>query len=88
MKDTLLELAVLFWPWIILLGIVLVFSWLFSWARNKKTGALVFGILVQMIMPDPYAERTVEIVQEDKKETKKQQDENGDGDQLDEKADG
>ncbi len=52
----------------------------------------MFGILVQMIMPDPYAERTVEIVQEDKKETKKQQDENGDGgcddDQLDEKADG
>ncbi len=46
----------------------MVFSKLFSWARNMKAGAIVFGALVQMFMPDPYVERTIKVVQEDKKQ--------------------
>jgi len=30
-----------------------------------------------MMMPDPYADRTIEVVQEEKQATKKEQDESG-----------
>ncbi len=63
--------------WIGLGCIVFILIKLVSWAKQMKTGVLVLGIFIQMFMPDPYAERTVKVVQEDKKETKKQQDENG-----------
>lgn len=71
------ELIRLFLPWLTLIVILLVFAKLFSWAKNKKTGAFVFGALVQMFSPDPYAERTIEVVQEDKKQVagKSQEDE-------------
>ncbi len=58
-------------PWLLFLIMIIVFRQLFSWAKNKKTGALVFCILTQMFMPDPYVEKTVQIVQEKKKESKK-----------------
>ena len=72
------ELMQIYLPWIVFAGIIFTFALLFKWARNKKTGALIFGVLIQMIMPDPYAERTITVVQEERKATKKEQDENGD----------
>ena len=44
----------------------MVFSKLFSWARNRKAGAIVFGALMQMFMPDPYVERTLTVGEQDK----------------------
>jgi len=65
-------------PWIIFGLLVLCFTQLFRWAKKRKTGAVVFMSMVQMLMPDPYAERTIKTVQDEKKTTKKEQDENGD----------
>jgi hypothetical protein len=66
--DKLIEIGYLLLPWLILVISVLVFFKLFGWARKKKTSAVVFGVLVQMFMPDPYVERTIKVVQEDKKQ--------------------
>jgi len=77
--ELLLEMLQPLVPFLGIFTVLWVFAKLFSWAKNRKSGALAFGILVQMFIPDPYTERTVEIVQQDKKETKKQQDENGQG---------
>lgn len=57
------SLGCLFWFWCKLI----------KWARKRKAGAVVFGALMQMFLPDPYAERTIKIVQECKYENKKQQ---------------
>jgi len=76
------ELFPLFLPWLIFFGLVLIFKKLFSLAKKQKAGAIIFGALIQMMMPDPYAERTVKVVQEDKKTIKKEQDENEDDDKA------
>jgi len=55
--------------WFALLGLVFTFIRLYQWARNKKTGALVIGLLVQMILPDPQVEQTIKVVQEKKQTT-------------------
>ncbi len=65
-------------PWLLLLVLFCVFGKLYGWARRRKTGAFVFGALTQMLLPDPYAERTLKIVQERKQESRREQDENGD----------
>jgi hypothetical protein len=44
-----------------------------GWARNRKTGAIAFGLFFQMILPDPNALTTIETVTERKQEIKKQQ---------------
>lgn len=70
-------------PWLTLLILFYGFTKLYAWARGRKTGAFVFGALTQMLLPDPYAERTLKIVQERKQETRREQDENGDPDASD-----
>ena len=44
-----------------------------DWARHRKAGAIAFGLLVQMFLPDPKAQVTIEMVVELKQEVKKQQ---------------
>jgi hypothetical protein len=70
--QSIIERFYLFIPWLAL--VILVFSKLFSWAKNKKTSAIVFGALIQMFMPDPYVERTIKVVQQDKKQQEKRDD--------------
>lgn len=67
-----------FYLWFGLALTAVILTKLVSWAKKTKTAVLVLGIFIQMFIPDPYAERTIKVVQEDKKETKKQQDNNGD----------
>ena len=74
MLEFIVENLKILWPWILFAGVIFVFSKLFDWAKNRKTGAVVFGALVQMIMPDPYAERTITVVQDEKKESRKETD--------------
>ena len=74
MQEFIVENLEIIWPWLLLLAVIFVFRMLFGWAKNRKTGAVVFGALVQMVMPDPYAERTIKVVQEEKKESKKETD--------------
>jgi hypothetical protein len=72
------ELFQAYLPWIVFVGILFTFVRLFKWARNKKTGAFIFAAFIQMLMPDPFAERTIQVVQEEKQVIKKEQDESGD----------
>ncbi len=44
-----------------------------GWAKNRKAGAIAFGLFFQMILPDPSAQSTIEAVVERKQEVKKQQ---------------
>lgn len=67
------ELIQIFIPWLILLSSLIVFLVLYRWAKKRKTGALVFMTLAQMVLPDPYAERTIKTVQEEKRQKRAQQ---------------
>lgn len=60
-------------PWMIFIGFI-GFAWkMVCWARRRKTGAYAFGALVQMVLPDPYIERTIKLVQEDKQQKKQRE---------------
>lgn len=67
-KAIILLYLMLFFTFLCWLGVKLV-----NWAKQRKAAAVVFGAAVQMLLPDPYAERTIKIVQERKKETRKEQ---------------
>lgn len=69
------ELFDLYLPWIVFFGMIFTFVRLYLWARNKKTGALIIGLLIQMVIPDPRVEQTIEVVQEQRKTTKEDLDE-------------
>lgn len=60
-------------PWMIFIGFI-GFAWkMVSWARKRKSGAYAFGALVQMVLPDPYVERTIKLVQEEKQYKKQRE---------------
>lgn len=63
-------------PLIIFLLFILSSLKLVTWARQRKGLALAFGIFVQMLLPDPKAQQTIEAIAQRKDEVKKQQDEN------------
>ena len=54
---------------LICICMVVFFALMIKWARKRKGAAMAFGILVQMFLPDPKVEQTIEMVAE-KKETK------------------
>ncbi|MGJ8682503.1 hypothetical protein [Paraglaciecola sp.] len=68
------ELWGLFMPWIVFMGFVYLCIKMTGWAKNRKAGAIAFGLLVQMFIPDPKAKITIEAVAKQKQEVKKQQD--------------
>lgn len=77
MNNLIMILAVVM-PWMFFVLFILLCAKLVSWARQRRTSAITFGVLVQMFIPDPKAQITIEAVAERKQEVKKQQDENGD----------
>ena len=46
------------------------FYLMYRWARKQKGAAMAFGMLVQMFLPDPKVQQTIEIVTESKREQK------------------
>jgi len=76
--DILQELFYLFLPWLIIFAMFWGLSRLINWARHRKAGAFVFGMMVQMFLPDPNVQQTIHMVQEVKKRTNKEHDESGD----------
>ncbi|MFT2092948.1 hypothetical protein [Paraglaciecola sp. 2405UD69-4] len=62
-----------FVPWLLFLVFILFFLKMITWARNRKAAAIAFGLLVQMYLPDPKAQITIEAVAERKQEVKKAQ---------------
>jgi hypothetical protein len=55
------------------IGFVLFCVKMTSWARKRKTTAIAFGLALQMFLPDPRAQKSIESVIEVKQEVKKQQ---------------
>jgi len=70
-------IALYLFPWAILVISILLARVLFKWAKAQKIGAYVFGSFAQMFLPDPYAERTIKVVQENKQQVKKQKENQG-----------
>lgn len=64
-------------PWGIFLTFIFMAINLVKWAKKRRSSAYVFGAVVQMLLPDPYVERTIKLVQEDKKVVKKQKESEG-----------
>lgn len=64
-------------PWGIFLAFILIAISMVKWAKKRCSSAYVFGAMVQMLLPDPYVERTIKLVQEDKKVVKKQKESEG-----------
>jgi hypothetical protein len=60
-------------PWLMFVGFIYVCLKMIDWARNRKAGAIAFGVIVQFLLPDPKAEVTIKAVAERKQEVKKQQ---------------
>lgn len=70
-------LRTLLLPWGIFLAFIFMAINLVKWAKRRCSSAYVFGAVVQMLLPDPYVERTIKLVQEDKKVVKKQKESEG-----------
>jgi hypothetical protein len=68
-----IEIITLIMPWFVFLVFVLLCMKMTDWARKRKVGAIAFGLLVQILLPDPKAQVTIESVVERKQEVKKQQ---------------
>jgi hypothetical protein len=71
--NILIEIITLVMPWFVFLVFVLFCLKMTDWARKRKAGAIAFGLLVQMFLPDPKVQVTIESVVERKQEVKKQQ---------------
>ena len=77
MMDTIIILLHVMKPWLSFGVFIYLCVKMTGWAKNRKAGAIAFGMFFQMILPDPCAQSTIEAVAERKQEVKKQQDENG-----------
>lgn len=71
--DTLIILWHVLKPWIYFVAFIFLCIKMTGWAKNRKAGAIAFGLFFQMILPDPSAETTIQVVAERKQEVKKQQ---------------
>jgi len=77
------EFFLIFLPWFIFLILALVAVKLVKSAKGRAGIAVSFGALVQIFSPDPYVERTIEMMTIERKAPKKQQDESGEPPSID-----
>lgn len=72
-----MDILIILWhlmkPWLFFVAFICLCIKMTGWARNRKAGAIAFGLFFQMILPDPSAEATIEAVAERKQEVKKEQ---------------
>lgn len=54
--------------------LVLIFVVLFRWAKKQKGAALAVGLFMQMFLPNPTIQQTIECVSESKKKSTKKED--------------
>lgn len=73
LMDTLIILLHVMKPWLSFVVFIYLCIKMTGWAKNRKAGAIAFGLFFQMILPDPCAQSTIEAVVERKQEVKKQQ---------------
>jgi hypothetical protein len=72
-------------PWLVFVVVVALFFLLVHQAKKRRGLAIALAILVQMFVPDPKAQVTIEAIAERKQEVKKQQ--GGIGKPLDDNTD-
>jgi len=66
-----LYLPVLVWlAFFCLIGLFFMF---YRWAKKRKGAALAIGLFVQMMLPDPKVEHTIEWIAESKEKRSKKQ---------------
>lgn len=75
--DKLDEIVYALLPWISLLVVIGFFSKLTGWARKRKGAAIAIGLLVQMFIPDPKVQETIQVIVKQKQQQVKKQLENG-----------
>lgn len=68
--DSVIVLIKVIMPWFVLLVFVLLSFKMIDWARKRKAGAITFAVLVQIFLPDPKAQITIEAVALRKQEVK------------------
>ncbi len=61
-------------PWLVFVLCALIAKFLMHFAKKRRGIAIVFGIFVQMFMPDPFVERTIETFIVEKRPLQKQRD--------------
>lgn len=66
-----------FLPWTIVFILAMIASKLMKSAKKRRGTAIAFGAVVQMLTPDPYAERNIEMMVIEKKQQKKQEEDMG-----------
>lgn len=73
------ELARLFAPYIVFFMLLVIFWLLYKSAKRWRGVAFAFGMLVQIFLPDPKVEQTIQMVVEEKRAKKQsiKQAENG-----------
>lgn len=57
--------------WLVFLCMLAFFTLMYRWARKRKGPAMAFGMLVQMFLPDPQVQQTIEFVVESKQQKRK-----------------
>ena len=60
-----------FFVWLGFAGLIGCFVLMYRWARRQKGAALAIGMLVQMFLPDPQVQQTIECVTKSKQEEKR-----------------
>jgi len=72
------DFFIFFLPWFIFLFFALCARKLIKYAQKRKGVAVAFGVLVQMLLPDPQIEKTIETVIIAEKRVNKEQDNKSD----------
>lgn len=57
------ELFDIFLPYIFFVLLLKLFRLAFNKAKKRKAGVIILASFIQMFLPDPYAERTIKVVQ-------------------------
>ncbi len=61
--DKIRDLVDLFFPYLLFILLLELFHLGLSRARKRKAGIIILASFIQMFLPDPYAERTIKVVQ-------------------------
>ena len=75
LSDAFLPLVV----WLVFVCLIGFFILMYRLARKQKGAAMAFGMLIQMFLPDPKVQQTIECVSESKQQ---EQDKSGASDSL------
>jgi hypothetical protein len=57
-------------PWLVFVVFAILANLLIKFAKKRRGIAIAFGIFVQMFMPDPRVEQTIQMVQVDRRVVK------------------